>query len=178
MNHQPYEIYLLSEEPLTQGQQRELNAHLETCVECRALKWAWQAIQGELRIAPTAIPQPGFSQRWSESLNERKVRQQMGQVRKFFLVLTFLIVFSFLGAFITILATSTPGDWIAGTARMVTMTVASLISLVRIAGTWLQILPPVIPVIAWVLVSSSLVILTFFWVLLVWRFPSKGVIQL
>lgn len=175
MNHQPYETYLLSEEPLAQDHQRELNAHLETCAECRELKRAWQAIHGELLIAPTVAPQPGFSQRWSESLAERKARKQVEQVRKFFLILTFLIVFSFLGAVVTILATSTPGDWIASTARVLTMTFASFTSLVHIAGTWLQILPPAVPVIAWVLASSGLVILTLFWVLLVWRFPIKGV---
>ncbi len=64
MSHDPYDEWLLTDEELTEEQRQELDAHLETCEECRQIASAWQAVETRLLSVPEAVPDPGFTQRW------------------------------------------------------------------------------------------------------------------
>lgn len=72
MDHRPYENWLLDDERLTAGQERELRLHLRNCPECTALSRSNMV----LRAAPMSTPPPGFTLRFQTRLAaERKVQR-------------------------------------------------------------------------------------------------------
>lgn len=79
MSHQPFETWLLSEEPLDAAQQREFSAHLKECEDCRQLSNALAQVDQVFDASSNPAPAPGFSQRWlvrlSQSRQHRQVRR-------------------------------------------------------------------------------------------------------
>ncbi len=77
MNHQPFENWLLSEEPLSQEQSRALREHLDGCEKCRQIEPAWNGVQALIHAVPEIAPAPGFTLRGQARLAEqRRTRQQ------------------------------------------------------------------------------------------------------
>lgn len=79
LNHQLFEAWLLSSEPLSEDDARALREHLQSCNSCMELAQAWQGVETELRRASLASPTPGFSLRWQarwEQEMRRKHRRQ------------------------------------------------------------------------------------------------------
>jgi hypothetical protein len=87
MDHQPFEEWLLENQPLTNDQQRQLNTHLRTCSSCTAMAEVNLALKS-VRIAG---PADGFKDRFQSRLIARK---QALQRRNFwgFVVLTFFVL--------------------------------------------------------------------------------------
>jgi hypothetical protein len=79
MNHQPFENWLLSEEPLTKEQSKALQEHLDTCETCSQIDTAWNGVQNLMRTVPEMAPVPGFSVRWQKRLAEQRRKQQQRQ---------------------------------------------------------------------------------------------------
>jgi hypothetical protein len=81
MNHQPFENWLLSEEPLSTEDAQALSEHLRTCEICRTRQSTWSAMSQLIRSTPALSPAPGFATRWHERLTEsRRIahRRQVG----------------------------------------------------------------------------------------------------
>jgi uncharacterized membrane protein YhaH (DUF805 family) len=76
MNHQPFEDWLLSKEPLAQEQEADLRQHLQDCPSCANLATAWQAVEHEIKQTAQAAPAPGFSERWQARLVEKRTQKQ------------------------------------------------------------------------------------------------------
>jgi hypothetical protein len=76
MNHQPFEEYLLSKEPLNQEQEADLRQHLQQCPACANLSCAWQEVELELKQTAQAAPARGFGERWQARLAEKRAQQQ------------------------------------------------------------------------------------------------------
>lgn len=76
MNHQPFEEWILSDEPLDPQQDAALTGHLVSCPDCPPLARAWQAVRQEIATEPPEAPAPGFSMRWQARLKERRAEQQ------------------------------------------------------------------------------------------------------
>jgi hypothetical protein len=76
MNHQPFEEWMLSDEPLDAEQDAALTQHLVSCPDCPPLARAWQAVRQEIATEPPEAPAPGFSMRWQARLKERRAEQQ------------------------------------------------------------------------------------------------------
>ncbi len=77
MNHQPFENWLLSEEPLAPEQAQALRAHLSTCLVCQRLEQSWSEVQQLFAQTPPAAPPPGFTARWqARQAEESRQRQQ------------------------------------------------------------------------------------------------------
>jgi len=68
MNHQPFEDWLLANEPLTTAQKSELQSHLRTCTSCSALAEVNVALWSVQQAAPAA----GFADRFHVRLEARK----------------------------------------------------------------------------------------------------------
>ena len=90
MGHQPFENWLLSEEPLTPDQVQVLQAHMKTCGVCRQLSVDWAAVKQLFGSAAALTPAPGFSTRWLarqalENVHEKR-RKHLGQSIRFFLI--------------------------------------------------------------------------------------------
>ena len=79
MNHQPYEDWLYSDEPLSPQQNRDLKKHLQVCDSCTQLSESWVDIQNLFRATPEVKPQSGFSARWLTRLEERENKTKQRQ---------------------------------------------------------------------------------------------------
>ncbi|MFW5714254.1 MAG: anti-sigma factor family protein [Brevefilum sp.] len=80
MNHQPFESWILSNDPLQPEDTKILNEHLQTCEDCRQLSMAMEGIHQTFSNAPNPMPAPGFSRRWHERLaayRQRREQQRM-----------------------------------------------------------------------------------------------------
>ena len=64
MNHQPFETWLLEEQPLNIEQKRELKAHLQACKYCNALFETGLALNSKKMVSPAA----GFTARFEKRL--------------------------------------------------------------------------------------------------------------
>jgi hypothetical protein len=79
MSHQPFETWLLSEEPLDPEQEKALKKHLSTCQQCAALSQAVKNVDDLMTSINNLQPAPGFTQRWHHRLQSH---QQLSQQRK------------------------------------------------------------------------------------------------
>lgn len=93
MNHQLYEDWLLSEEPLAPQETAALQQHLQGCESCSLLSVAWQEVEDQLQMAPTLAPAPGFTGRWQARLEADRQRLHRRQSLA-------LLGFSMAGAFL------------------------------------------------------------------------------
>ena len=77
MNHQPFETWIFTDDPLQSEDQKRLTEHLQACEECRHLSLAMDGVHQTFSSAPTPAPAPGFARRWQERLVvHQKQRQQ------------------------------------------------------------------------------------------------------
>jgi predicted anti-sigma-YlaC factor YlaD len=76
MNHQPFDTWILSEEPLDESRENELKAHLEICTSCRDLSAAWLHVQETFEETAPPNPAPGFTTRWQTRLSVFRLQQQ------------------------------------------------------------------------------------------------------
>ena len=146
MNHQPFEDWLLDDEPLTTQKQRELQVHLRNCTSCSAIADSNLA----LHTQHMAIPQPGFTDRFRPRLTvwkkEQLRRQAIGTV---VLVAAGLALLYAVAGPAMLEAVRSPAAWM----RDVTMYVLSLFTIARVAGqvgsVVLRSLSGLIPTGAW-----------------------------
>jgi len=83
MNHQPFEEWLVADEPLTGEQALELREHLLNCPRCCELEANWAGVQKLFQVSEQIAPAPGFATRWQsrqqaqqlQALNRRHHRQ-------------------------------------------------------------------------------------------------------
>lgn len=83
MNHQPFETWLLSGEPLASDQAQALRDHLLVCEACQQLRSSWSEVQRLFEEAPVVLPERGFTQRWHDRLKESRRIHQRKQTRAF-----------------------------------------------------------------------------------------------
>ena len=78
MSHQPFETWILTNDPLDEQQQEKLNNHLEECEDCSNLSTALIQVTDLFSTSPSPAPMQGFTQRWHNRLT---VYQQQRQQR-------------------------------------------------------------------------------------------------
>jgi hypothetical protein len=79
MNHQPFEDWLLNDQPLTSIEKRDRDAHIRTCRYCAAL------IETGLEVHSVRMvsPMPGFVSRFEKRLAARHIadlRRKLGRL--------------------------------------------------------------------------------------------------
>ena len=79
MNHQPFENWLLQDEPLLPDEEQALQAHLAVCLNCQELESTWKGVAHRLKHAQMAAPADGFSERWKQKLALEQQRRQRRQ---------------------------------------------------------------------------------------------------
>jgi len=172
MNHQPFEEWLLSDEELTPEQDRALADHLQNCSECPQVGEAWEAVLEEIRQTPPAAPGPGFAQRW-----EARLEIQRAQIQRRWTWIG-LLVFSAGAVILSIFAVVDKWGSIPTPLEMFTGLSYSLIVGYSRAGEAIDIftavfksIPLVIPLLAWIALTISMLLWAFIWFLTVWRLP-------
>ena len=73
MNHQPFDNWLLSDEPLAEHDERALRKHLEDCSKCRELEDSWLEVANLFTEIPDIEPSPGFMNRWQATLEADRI---------------------------------------------------------------------------------------------------------
>lgn len=174
MEHQPFEQWILDDAALNPEQERELNAHLLGCAECRELQAGWRAARAEMRFAVAAAPRPGFSQRFKHNLVERKFRQQM-QARRTLLGLSAGASLLVLIMAAYILLNTSAADILTTLLGSGMALLTTLYALRGIVMTWINIIPAPLALAVWIPLSIGFVILVAGWAFTLWRVTIQGV---
>lgn len=174
MSHQPYETWLLEPEELTAQQAAELQAHLETCPECKQLDNAWRNVLGMIRSEPVVPAPAGFTQRWKADLGARKAEKQARQIRRTLFLMVAGIVVVTLGFVAYLAATMTPADIMVHGMRTITIVSSSTREAQQFLQYLLRITPPIIPIFLGLAAASWVLALSLTWVITVMRFSFKG----
>ncbi|KPL76002.1 hypothetical protein ADN00_11600 [Ornatilinea apprima] len=175
MNHQPFEKWIFEEDDLTPKELELFSEHLEECNECTGLRASLHQVEQRLRVAPILAPSPGFADRWKASLAERTAREQQRQVRKFLTTLFLSGGLLFVLIFSQLLLTSSPTDWLITGIQFTTLSVLRFNQLPQVIMTFLQILPPAIPIVVWVFATVTFSLLGILWAGTIWRLSTRGV---
>lgn len=174
MEHQPFEHWILDDAALTLPQERELQAHLLECAQCRQLQAVWRVARNELRAAASAAPRPGFTARFQHNLAERKLQQQL-QTRRTLLGLgvgTAIIILIMAGY---ILLNTSAADILTTLLGSGMALLTTLYALRGIVMTWINIVPASLALAVWIPLSIGFVILVAGWAFTLWRVTTQGV---
>ncbi len=172
MNHQPFEEWLLSDESLSPEEEQALQAHLETCEECPQLSTAWQEVRAEIQRMPEVSPAPGFSQRWQVRLEAERIRQQR---RLTWLLMSICgigaVALALFGVYQRYGHFPSPIELASGLMFGLTSGAATAEHVGTFLTALFQSVPLVVPLVLWVLVTTTLFIWTLIWIISVWRLP-------
>jgi hypothetical protein len=81
MNHQPFENWLLSEDPLSEEDERAMQNHLVDCDQCNRLEDSWMEVASLFSEVPDFEPAPGFVNRWQINLKADRAATKAMQQR-------------------------------------------------------------------------------------------------
>jgi hypothetical protein len=161
MNHQPFEDWLLSDEPLSSDNHQALQEHLETCEECRELQDSWQGVMSLIESTVPMEPAAGFMDRWQQRLEaDRQLallsRQRWQSWIMLILVANVASLFLFiLGAGVFSVFESPVEIILAGVYRL-TSVVILLNTFQDILGTLMRTLISVVPIGVWAAFAAGL----------------------
>ncbi len=173
--HQLFETWILQDTQLTEDEQKMLNAHLADCEHCRQLQKGWEMTRCMLKSTPRAAPAPGFSQRWKNSLAERRAREQKAQVKRFLRYLIGINILTFMGLLLVLFLGTSPVDLLATVLRSSVMLLLFVGRAGNIFNIILRSLPPYVPVLIWVLTSTGFSLAALAWGFSIWKYVIKGV---
>lgn len=177
MSHQPFETWILDQQSLSTDERRTLQSHLDDCPQCLRLQRRWQMVRQELTYPRMVAPAPGFTQRWQAGLAVRKAREQRNQAWKIAgLLLTAALVVLFMMAAYTI-STHSLTDFLVSLVETVSSTTGLLNQGIHFVQGWLNSTPLAVNIVLWIYLTVCIALLTFVWVLALWRTNIVGVIN-
>jgi hypothetical protein len=175
MNHQPFETWMIDEVHLSMEQETALQSHLAGCTDCRKLQTGWQLARQAMQAAPMVRPAPGFSQRFSASLAQRRAYEaHRRQVRRLILGLSLGVIATAALLIGVIFAVASPVDLLVQVTGFITSVIVVWNRVSRFLIAALQ--QPVVLVI-WILLTSGVSLLAFGWLFTLWRISLQGVEQ-
>lgn len=166
MNHQPFEHWLLDDQPLSLEEKRELTLHLRDCDHCKALAASGLALHNTRLVAPA----PGFTARFQERLEAQRIAQRR---RNFWGVILFTL--AGLGMLTLLVAprlarvADTPTEWLSLLIGLVIFIMSSAQALVEVGSVLLRVVPGFIPSFLWMIPVSATAGLGLLWVVSIWR---------
>ncbi len=175
MSHQPFETWLLEENNRTPEQEAALQAHLLNCAECRQIHTGWQAASQSLNSARIARPAPGFTQRFSASLAERRAQQaHRRQIRNLILGLSLGLIATAVLLTAIIFTFTTPVELFVNGVEAVTVGVNRWNQISHVLSAAMQ--QPIFLVV-WILVTCGVSFLACAWLFSLWRISVQGAHQ-
>jgi cation transport ATPase len=175
MKHQPYESWILDEVPLNEQQKQELEAHLKTCSPCSSLQSSWQEARKQIQSTTVRQPSAGFAMRWQTGLEERRIAEEHRQRQNVWIwiacvsaavVLALAVIFLPRISFVQIL--------IDMVESLVGLTTAVTVFL-RLVTSVFRSISPLTLVLAYLGLSTLLILTVFLWGISIWRMSLKGV---
>ncbi len=143
MNHQPFETWILSGEPLSPDDRRALEAHLHTCEACRSLHEALFAVESAFRATPAPRPAEGFSLRWKARLEAERRRIERRQAW-FLLALSAVAMLAVTGMLLAgmFLTFESPVDWLVAFSRQIAVALSVASAMGKMLHAVGSLLPP------------------------------------
>jgi len=167
MNHQPFENWLLSDEPLSAEQSQALTEHLRMCETCSRIDTSWNDVHDLFQSTPRLAPLPGFTARWQErravQLSNRRQRQSW-----FFFIVTGSIAAALsmvLGLSVLSLVDQPEQLLIYSVYRLTTLMI-NLVTLGDLLSTTLRSLAGSVPFVVWIGLSGLASLLSVLWFVL------------
>lgn len=171
MKHLQFEEWLLTEEKLSTSQEAELVKHTETCQSCNEFAAAAREMQSTFRQIEFAVPEPGFTARWEQTLENHEYRRRSW---KGWLLLSLAVIF----VASIFLATALPA--IASPSSIVPQileglgNVAAFVSaIVSIFESAARLLPQISPALMISIVNFSIIALVSVWLIVIKQITYK-----
>jgi hypothetical protein len=174
MNHRPFEDWLLTEEPLTSQQKRELNAHLQTCHSCSAMA----EVNLAFRSVRQAEPAAGFVDRFQVRLvAQRKAMRRRNVIGFAILVLSVVGLLMGLAWPVLKAAVESPVDLLGSWLSSLVNLWASLQVLFHAGSVLFRVAPGFVPGYIWAILLFALTGWSVVWVVSLKKFTrvSQGV---
>jgi hypothetical protein len=170
MSHQPFETWLLSEEPLDTDQAEALQAHLSGCKVCQQLAGNWSEVHRFFRTVAPLQPAAGFTARWHARLTADRLQERIRRQRRqswwafVFTAGMALLLLVFLAVLVALVYESPEQLLFAGVFR-----IAEALSVANLVQELLFTLPyffiTVIPPFWWAVIAAMLALLCLLWML-------------
>ena len=173
MNHQPYETWILDDQPTAQKERNELEQHLKDCPDCIRLSESWKRVDKALSN-PVVAPAPAYFLRdWKANLAIRKFELERRRKRNLMVLLgsVALVILFILAALLV------PG------VSIISISVALISSLVALLNTLenlitlivrsIQQVPPRSLIITTVILSSWFLFATVAWGVSIWKLATQ-----
>jgi hypothetical protein len=175
MEHQPFENWILSGDPLTQSQFTELKAHLSICPHCTTIKEGFSGVEMLFKSATFESPSPGFTHRFKIMAAQREEEARRLQ-SYFFLGWTMIVTVVVSIAYLTtMMLTKSPTEVITELMSSTINVAFQLDTLIETLMAWFTIIP--LPITLAIIAGSAslVVLLTSGWIISVWKVSSQGV---
>jgi predicted anti-sigma-YlaC factor YlaD len=160
MDHQPFENWIFSEEPLTTEDHQILHEHLAICERCQALNSSLSKVEKLLVESPPAEPVPGFVNRWQARLDaDRRVEKLMRHRWQSWIMLVVIlnvvaVTFIFLSIQLST-TVSSPTDLLLNLIYRATSSIAMLNALQDISYAIWRVVTSVVSPGGWLLLSGA-----------------------
>lgn len=170
MKHLPYENWILDEPGLKPEEINTLSHHLAACNQCRQLKRGWEASKVLLTKANLAIPAPGFSARWQNTVIQKCKTEK---VRRYRLTMFGLLFLAFLTSVTYIVASGSFMQMMANFINSIIQSVIVVTHSLSNLGLWINRMPTAVPLAAgflfFGLINSFLMSAVFF----IWNLRNR-----
>jgi hypothetical protein len=174
MEHQPFENWILSGDPLNPTQTKDLNDHLLVCSHCTCIKEGISNVEDLFKSATFESPSPGFARRFQIMATQREEEARRLQ-SYFFLGWTMIVtVIVSIGYLTALLLTQSPAEVISGLMSSVINAAFQLDSMLHLIKAWIQIIPLPITLAIFAGSASLVVLLTSGWIISVWKISTQG----
>jgi hypothetical protein len=176
MSHLPYQSWLYDDEnQLSNPQKQALHQHLQECPDCQKSAHAWQAVKHQMRTSPQVAPRSGFTSRWQASLAQRRAKEQRRQALRLFILLAGASVVALILLGAVIFQTTSLSSLLVTIFALATRIVIVGGQVQSFIMNWLEVLPPVVSIVAWMMLSGSFCMLVLVWFVSIWRISTHGV---
>jgi hypothetical protein len=179
MNHQLFEDWLFSEDPLNPDQAQALQEHLKTCDSCCQLSAAWSEVETLFVSTPPAIPAAGFATRWrarwQSQLVKKMHKRQQRQTWMIFAVTTLGTILLFILMLNQFRSTiDTPTDLFLFWVTRITSSLSYANAVQDVSLALLRTVLSVFPLSYWVISLSALCALSLLWIFSLRHFYFRG----
>jgi hypothetical protein len=166
MNHQPFETWLLNDQPLSPEEKRELDGHLRDCQHCTNLAETGLA----LRTTRMVSPAPGFTSRFQARLEAQRIAQRRRNLWGVILfTLTGLGLVAWMLAPLMEGIASSPAEWLSLSVAVILFLISSVQALVQVGLVLLRVVPGFIPPYLWMIPASGVAGFVLLWTVSIWR---------
>ena len=170
MNHQPFETWLLSEEPLLPEDQVSLDVHLETCEYCQRLQASWFGVMDLFGETPNLIPPPDFMNRWQSRLSQERLLD-IKYRHRWQSIIMLILISNVIVALVLLLGTQflttidTPADLILPMIYRITSAITFVSAIQNLVEPLFRTFTSIIPLPIWAAFGAGLVAAGAIWVI-------------